>query len=232
MLFAGGSMLTSIFNQRSNNAAAMERQFQAENFNAQQAQEQRDWQERMSNTSHQREANDMQAAGLNRILAAGGGASTPSGSSASAPTPPAVQNNWEAGLNTALSAMKSVQELKNMKQTEYNIQMDSDKKQVEQTNVVADTAKKIAETSKTGDENKIVVQNLQKAIAEAMEAKVKQGYISSSAGGWLRTLSEGGSDLRKIISPITSAVSAVRGGVNISNDRMRANTFRERFGVE
>lgn len=49
-------------------------------WSAQQAQLQRDWQEYMSNTAHQREVADLQAAGLNPVLSAGGnGASTPSG---------------------------------------------------------------------------------------------------------------------------------------------------------
>lgn len=53
-------------------------------FNAEQAQIQRDWQERMSNTQYQRAMADMQAAGLNPILAAGGsGAGVPGGATAS-----------------------------------------------------------------------------------------------------------------------------------------------------
>ena len=52
-------------------------------FNAEQAQSQMDFQERMSNTSHQREVKDLIAAGLNPVLSANNGASSPAGSSAS-----------------------------------------------------------------------------------------------------------------------------------------------------
>lgn len=53
-------------------------------FSANEAQKNRDWQERLSNTAYQRAVADMKLAGINPLLAYdNGGASTPSGSAAS-----------------------------------------------------------------------------------------------------------------------------------------------------
>jgi hypothetical protein len=70
----GASLATNAMSQSS-----------AMRYNAKEAQLQRDWEERMSSTSYQRSVKDLEAAGLNPILAAynGYGASTPSGGYAS-----------------------------------------------------------------------------------------------------------------------------------------------------
>lgn len=83
-------------------------------FNAEQAQKQMDFQERMSSSAHQREVKDLIAAGLNPVLSANGGASTPSGASASADT-----SGTQAKLQLALQQMQAGVALQ---QTKANIE--------------------------------------------------------------------------------------------------------------
>nr|DAR43452.1 MAG TPA: minor capsid protein [Microviridae sp.] len=78
-------------------------------FNSAEAQKNRDWQAMQSNTAHQREVNDLIAAGLNPVLSAmnGNGASVTSGSTASSSNPSGASSQADTSLSSALVSLLS-----------------------------------------------------------------------------------------------------------------------------
>lgn len=88
-----GGALMSYFGQKEANQA-----------NAQMNDKQMEWQERMSNSAVSRAANDMQNAGLNKILAVPNGASTPS------PNATPQQNTMEGFANTGMEIANLVRQ--------------------------------------------------------------------------------------------------------------------------
>lgn len=73
-------------------------------FNAAEAAKNRDWQQMMSDTAHQREIKDLQAAGLNPVLSAmgGNGAAVTSGATASGVTSAGAKGDTDTSFSQAL----------------------------------------------------------------------------------------------------------------------------------
>lgn len=107
------------------------------------AREQMIFQERMANTTHQREVEDLKKAGLNPILSANAGAPAPVGAKAE------LKNASEGVSEAAVNAIKSYMDI-----MQSNAQ--TDLLRAQEKNVMADTGKK-------GVETKVLTQDIPKA---------------------------------------------------------------------
>lgn len=193
-----------------------ERQADAQEFNASQAEIQRDYQTKMANSAWQRGMTDMKAAGLNPILAyQKGPASSPTGAAASTSYSPATDvltpavSSAQHGQRLNFEVQKMQEEVKNLRETNRNIAADTELKGMQ-------TVQSGAQVSQIGAQTRIAHEMLSEAQRKAGIAQTDKGFYDSTWGKVMRVIGNTGGELTRW-SPFTGSAPAIN------------NSFKERW---